>query len=177
MDNPAAAPPAQQKVLNPRPPPPPTISANDLDPALAVELAIGLLPIADILTRFGISKAHLVALLKNAVFRGMVTDYKREWHAASNAKERVKLKAAMAAEEGLLQLYGIFNNADVNPTARLEAYKQLTNLADVVPKKDAVETGSRFNLTLNLGGDPTVTHTPGITIDATPTQSVLKPGE
>ena len=150
----------------------PVLSADDMRATLAAELAIGLLPVKDLLERFDLSAPQLKTLLQTPEFRGMVKDYKQAWHSASNVKERVRLKAAIATEEGLLELYQIFNNMEFNPSARLEAFKQLTALSDVAPKKDAIDHGPGFHLTLNLGGDPKT----GITLEAVP-NAALTEGE
>ena len=146
--------------------PPASVSTQDMQAELAMELAAGLLPINNIMTRFDLTKEQLRLLLLNPIFRGMVRSYKQEWLAATNAKERIRVKAAMATEEGLLELNRIFHDSMLNPTARLEAFKQMSNLADVQPKKDAVDTGPKFNLTLNLGSDPNAA-AQHVTIDAT----------
>lgn len=134
--------------------------------ALAFEIAAGLTALPDILSRFKITKDHLKSLLKrDPQFRHQVTEYKREWLAPKNAKERIRFKAQLAAEDGLLELYSIFKDQDAGLTQRLEAYKQIVSLADVAPKKDAVDTGSHFSITINLGESPQE----AITIAATTT--------
>ena len=129
------------------------VSMDDAGAALAAELAVGLLPLPDVLKRFDISKDQLKLLLKDQQFKSMVRQFKHEWHAASNAKDRIKLKAAMMVEENLLELHRLFLDIELNPTARLDAFKQMTVLADVQPKKDAPDSGPRFMLTLNLAGE------------------------
>jgi hypothetical protein len=143
------------------------MSSEDMRASLASELAVGLLPIPDILKRFQMTSADLKLLMKQPAFRKMVSQYKREWSDASNAKERIRIKAAIAAEEGLLTLYEIFKDLELNPSARLEAYKQITNLADVAPKKDVQDTGQHFNLTLNLGdtGKPITINAEALDVD------------
>jgi hypothetical protein len=136
---------------------PTPITSDNLSAALANELALGLLPIPDIIKRFGITKSQLKGLLHQDTFKRMVKEAKREWNSASNAKERIRIKAAIAAEEGLLTLYEIFQDLELNPSARLEAYKQITELADVKPKKDVQDTGQHFNLVLNLGDKAPIT--------------------
>ena len=134
-----------------------SLTSDDIEARVALELAIGIQPVADIIKQFSLTKAQMQQLLQEQGFRNMVKQFKSEWLAASNSKERIRLKAAVMAEHNLLVLHDIVNDMDLNPNARLEAYKQITALADVQPKKDAVESGPKFNLTLNLGGDQTVT--------------------
>ena len=124
---------------------------------LAFELAVNIMPVQNILTQFGISKSDLKSLLQDHAFRNMVAQFKQEWNSATSAKDRVRLKAAVMVEENLLHLNDIFRDMDINPTSRLEAFKQMVVLADHAPKKDAAESGPKFNLTLNFGGDKSVT--------------------
>ena len=132
---------------------PPLVDLQQMKASLAAELAVGLLPLPEILTRFGLNQGQLQLLLKDESFRKMVRQFKREWHEASNAKERIKLKASLMVEDNLLELHRIFNQLDLNPNARLDAFKQMVVLADAAPKKEGGSDGPRFNLTLNLGGE------------------------
>jgi len=119
--------------------------------ALAAELGANLLPLPEVMKRFKVDKAQLKTLLNNGQFRMMVQDFKREWGSPMSAKDRIKLKALLMVEDGLLELHRIFNNIDLNPTARLDAFKQMTELSDAKPKKDMLDQGAKFSLTLNLG--------------------------
>ena len=131
---------------------PATIDLNTAQPALAAELAVGLLPLPEILKRFDLTPAQLKALMRDPQFRQMVRQFKKDWEDASNSKERIRVKASLAVEENLLELHRLFRDIDMNPTARLEAFKQLVQLADVAPKKDAPDVGQRFSVTINIPG-------------------------
>lgn len=143
--------------------------------ALAFELAAGLNATPEILSRFGLARDQLKHLIRHdAQFRHQIREYRREWHAPKNAKERIRFKAQLAAEDGLLDLYTIFKDQDAGVTARIEAYKQIVSLADVAPKKDAPDIGSKFSITINLGESPqeavTIAHVAQVT-DALPEQT------
>jgi len=122
----------------------------------------------DILAQFSLSPDDLRTMLKDPGFRAMIKEYKQEWLSASNAKERVRLKSMLATEEGLETLWAIFQDMDIAPQARLDAYKQLTNLADAQPKKDSSAEGTKFTLNIQLAD-----HAP-ILIDATETLPALE---
>ncbi len=130
-------------------------SIESMRPRLAAELALNLMDTKDILMQFSISADVLRSMLADPGFRQMVRGYKQEWLSASNARERTRLKAMLATEEGLETLWAIFRDNEITPGARIDAYKHLTVLADAIPKKDAPDGGPRFHLTLNLGGDDT----------------------
>lgn len=128
------------------------VASENLRASLASELAIGMLPIPDILKRFGMTTVQLKQLLRDQTFKNMVKQFKAEWHEASNSKERIRLKAAIMVEENLVELHRIFNDIEMNPSTRLEAFKQMTTLADVQPRHTGPDnSGPKFNLTLNLG--------------------------
>ena len=120
--------------------------------ALAAELGAELLPTTEILKRFDLTEDALKHLLRNdAQFRMMIKDFKREWNSPMSAKDRIKLKALLMVEDNLISLHTMFNNINTNPTARMDAFKQMVTLADAAPKKDVLGDGPKFNLTLNLG--------------------------
>jgi len=119
--------------------------------SLAYELASDLIPPADIIERYRISAEDLRVLFKKEHFRNLLREYKLEWASPKNAKERVRVKAMLAVEDGLVDLYNIFKDGGLTAAARMEAYKQLTVLADAAPKKDAPAEGGRVSITINLG--------------------------
>ena len=119
---------------------------------LAAELACDIHELDDILKRHLITREHLRALTEQREFQMMLEQYQRDWNSPMNAQERIKLKASLAAEDGLVDLYAIFKNADFAPNARLDAYKQITTLADAIPKRNEGEGGgSGFSITINVG--------------------------
>jgi hypothetical protein len=119
--------------------------------ALAAELGARILPLPDILKRYNISAAELKVLLKDEQFRHMVADFRREWHSPMSARDRVRVKAALAVEDGLIDLHQLFLDPEITPSARLDAYKQLVQLADMQPKRDDVGGPSAgFSITINI---------------------------
>lgn len=119
---------------------------------LASDLALELEATEIILERYSITTDHLRQLTHEADFNSMLEEYRREWASPKNAKERIKLKALLATEDGMDELYMIFRNMDLAPAARLDAFKQLTTLADAQPKRDGGgEGGSGFSITINVG--------------------------
>lgn len=121
--------------------------------ALATELAVKLLPTEDILKQFGLTAEQLRDMLRDQQFRQMISQIRADWNAATNSKERVRLKAALSVEENLLTMHQIVNNTDLHPGARIDAFKQLKELADVAPKTNVAE-GTKFTLNIALQGQP-----------------------
>lgn len=137
---------------------PPTntvILSDDIQAALAMELAVQLLDTPQILERFSLKPAQLKKFIKDDNFRRMVGQFRADWEAAENVTARVRLKAGAALEDSLAQLYIIAHDTDMQPQARIDAIKQLASLADAVPRKDVSDTGSKFSVVINLpSGEP-----------------------
>lgn len=134
--------------------------------ALAAELATRLYPIADTLVRFGLDKAQLQHLMQDPQFRHQVKEYKREWESPLSAKERVRIKASIMVEDSLLELHRIFHDVAMNPQARLDAFKQAVNLADMQPKANAQPEQTKFTLNIQLADAPAEK----VVVDAHPEQ-------
>ena len=82
----------------------------------------------------------------------MLDEFTRDWKSPMNVKERIRLKAALAIEDGLIDMYQLFRNPDLAPAARLDAYKQLIALSDTAPRRDeGGDGGSGFSITINVG--------------------------
>lgn len=106
---------------------------------------------AQIAKEYDIPQAELARRIRtDRNFAAQILEYKRIWHHPTNAAERVRIKAAVLAEDGLINIWNIFQNPDTHPAVRLDAHKHLTKLADVEPKKDLDAQGSRFSVTINL---------------------------
>lgn len=142
MTQPAATPPTPPAAV--------TIPPGLEVASLAAELATKLYTVADTLLRFSITAAQLKLLMSDAQFRHMVADYRRQWNAPMSARERVKAKASLAVEDGLAELYRTYHDTDIHPQARLDAFKQLVALADMQPKQNAQDTGTKFSLHIQL---------------------------
>lgn len=61
------------------------------------------------------------------------------------------MKAALAVEDGMLELYAIFKDRDKAPAPRLDAYKQFVALSGAMPSKEEGERGGGFAITINVG--------------------------
>jgi hypothetical protein len=130
---------------------------TDNDARLAVELALGISPIREILRRFGMGVYDLKTRLRDPLFKGMVEDAKRTWNADLNVKERIRLKSAMLTEDSLLSVYNAVHDANNALPAKLDAFKQLARIAEVdTPDKARAGDGSKFTVHINLGDTPVI---------------------
>jgi len=128
------------------------IPINDHDSRLAVELAVGISPVSEILKRHDLTKDELRAKLGEPSFRSMLKEAKRVWNSDLSAKERIRLKSQILVEDSLIGLYQIFNNDGLSPAVRIDAFKTMSKAADVdTPEKVIGPTGGRVIVNLNFG--------------------------
>lgn len=127
-------------------------AVGDTDSRLAVELAVQLRPVAEILNTYSLSRSELAAKLKDPMFRDMVKQAKTLWSSDLSVKERIRLKSQILVEDSLLEVFSMFHNRDNALPARMDAFKQLTRVAEVdQPERGKGDTGSRFTVSINLG--------------------------
>jgi len=127
-------------------------AVTDTDSRLAVELAVQIRPIPELLQNYGISKKELSRKLKDPLFRDMVRQAKTLWSSDLSIKERIRLKSQVLVEDSLLQIFGIVHNPENAIPAKLDAFKQLARVAEVdSPERSKSDTGSRFIVSINLG--------------------------
>ena len=125
---------------------------HDASSRLALELAMRIKPAGAVADEYGIPRAELVRRLKtDKAFQAQIAEYQQIWLHPTNAAERVRIKSAVLAEDGLHALWDIFMDRDINPGIRLDCHKHLAKLADVEPRRAAEDAqGSRFAVTINL---------------------------
>lgn len=127
-------------------------SISDSDSRLAVEIAVQLRPVPEILKQYAISRKDLVRKLKDPMFRDMVKQAKSLWNSDLSVKERIRLKSQILVEDSILEIFSILHNRDNAIPARLDAFKQLARVAEVdAPDRSNADTGSRFTVSINLG--------------------------
>jgi hypothetical protein len=125
---------------------------SDTDSRLAVEIAVKLRPVAELLTSYNLSRSELARKLKNPMFRDMVKQARTLWNSDLSVKERIRLKSQILVEDSILEIFSILHNHENAIPARLDAFKQLARVAEVdTPTKHSGAEGSRFTVSINLG--------------------------
>lgn len=125
---------------------------SDTDSRLAVEVAVQIRPIAEVLVAYSLTRASLVRKLKDPMFRDMVKQAKSIWSSDLSIKERIRLKSQVLVEDSLLEIFSIVHAADMAVPAKLDAFKQLARVAEVdSPERGKGDSGSRFTVSINLG--------------------------
>lgn len=118
--------------------------------ALAYDLASQLISTEDILAKYELSRDELAIIASSKEFKQLYKEAKLAWD--SDPKTRVRAKAQAAVEDGLLPVHTILHDTSAAPASRLEAFKQLTGLADLGPKKEAGSTAGRVSIVINVPG-------------------------
>lgn len=118
---------------------------------LAFELAVELRPVADICQQFNIAPADLAARLRSdAQLRNQIRACRDEWNSSLSAEDRVRIKAAIMAEDGLLDLWRAFSDPDAGPSIRLAIHQHLSKLGNVQTPPLEAQPGSRFSVSINI---------------------------
>jgi len=118
--------------------------------AFMSELASGLYPADEVPSRFGYSDTQLRTLLNQGWFKAKLREAKSVWSSNNNAPERVRIKAAMAAEETLLDIVRIVQNEDVPPAPRISAHQHIARLGGVETTATQQEGSAAFRVVINL---------------------------
>lgn len=125
---------------------------SDTDSRLAVEVAVQIRPIAEVLVAYSLTRSDLVTKLKDPMFRDMVKQAKSIWSSDLSIKERIRLKSQVLVEDSLLSIFQIVHNVENAIPAKLDAFKQLARVAEVdSPERGKGTEGSRFTVSINLG--------------------------
>lgn len=104
------------------------------------------------------------ALLEVPEFRKMVNEARKEWGSLNNAKERIQVKARVALEEAIIDIFSLLRNTEVPAAARVAAFKELKEIAGVASKEDGPATAVAPSITIVLGHHgETIEVTPGVT--------------
>jgi hypothetical protein len=128
-------------------PMPPDATINEL----VVEFALGLSTPREILSRFGVTDGQWLRLRANPTFRARLQEAYRELRADTAAPKRIKAKAALLLEDLLPTLYAVARDATSPLGSRLEAVKQVRDIAGVGLKDEAIgKSGDGFTVVINL---------------------------
>jgi hypothetical protein len=128
---------------------------KNFSPALAAELAMGLIPPHEVFEQHGYTKQEAQELLQNPYFDEMVKQAKRDWDSMSNVQQRLQAKARLALEEGLVDLYKILSNNKEGAQARVAAAKELKDIAKI-QNETTNTTGGLPSIQIFLNGDQPV---------------------
>jgi hypothetical protein len=133
-----------------------TLATVSVDPsrittALAYDLASNLMGPEDLMAKYELSPDEFKIIVSSTEFRQLYREAKVAWE--SDPKARVEAKAQAAVEDGLLPVHAILHSGDYPPAARLEAFKQLKEVARLGGSRKADDMGGgRVSITINVPG-------------------------
>ena len=142
------------------------LPALDLNPKFILELAAGMEDPDELARRYHLTDAGWASLKTDDNFQKVVEAKRAELQKSGYT---FRLKAALAAESLLDDIYLGAKDIDASLSAKLEAFKYLTKLGGLEPKEDkgAVQ-GAGFTIRIDLTGESTTIEVqpPKPTIDA-----------
>jgi hypothetical protein len=129
----------------------PTI--DQIAPALARDLAQDLYSPEQIIAQHNLDRETVVALLGSDTFKAMIVAAKQEWATPGNAKSRAQIKAQLAVEESIIDMYQIVQDAKEPATSRVAAFAQLKAVGkfEATPTEQMGSGGPGFSVVINLG--------------------------
>jgi hypothetical protein len=121
---------------------------------LATELARDIRDPLDIIAGFGLTERDYDALSKTRRFQAMLAGASKDWAAAENTPERIKLQSMVLIEEALPKLFQELTNKENTLTSRADLFGRIAKiggLGNAPPAKD--HSGEQFSIVINLGSD------------------------
>lgn len=149
-------------TVNQPPVPLPGLNVQQLS-ALALEVAMDIRELKDILPDYKLNQAQYDRLLTHPVYEKTLQVLTAEWRSASSTNQRIKLEAAAILEKGMIALGTRMMNKDESFAAAIEAGKLFKTLAGIGEQDRGTGPGDKFTITINLGADAKVTRTLDIT--------------
>lgn len=151
------------------------LDLSSLSAHIASELAAGLSDAAAIRERYGIEEAQWDVLRKNRVFREMLREALTKLRGDLNAGKRITLKAEIALEDSIPQLYLMAHDAEIPAASRVESIKTMAALAGRNMKGEttpgsAAGGGFAINIQINTGTEEKV-----ISVEGNPQQALPAP--
>ena len=131
------------------------IPALHIDPKFVFELAAGMEEPDSIASRYRYTPEGWATLKDDENFKKIVEAKRSELQKSGYT---FRLKAALAAESLLDDVYLGAKDMDASLSAKLEAFKYLTKIGGLEPKEDkAQQQGSGFTIRIDLSGDNSTT--------------------
>lgn len=121
---------------------------------LAREIALGIHPLEDVLSRHGVDNEKWERLKTNRRFIEILSSEVQAWDSAKNTSSRVKIKAGSVIEEWLPELYARMNDKAEPLMAKVKAGELVARLAGFgEASAKVVDPADRVSITINLGAD------------------------
>jgi hypothetical protein len=130
---------------------------TDFDNQLIMDLVANLRRPEDILCRYGLTKADLVARQRNPEWVARYREQYALWHSDTKLRDRIRAKAAYLLEDSLVPLTAIIRGSATH-TSKLEAIEKLIKISTVavVPKDENLNNAPARQISIHFGGNAPV---------------------
>lgn len=125
--------------------------------SLAIELARDIHEAEDILARYGLSADEYALLAQDRAFKAMLASAAKEWGAAVNTSERVKVKSAALIEEALPRMFSELTNDQHPLSSRADLFGRIAKMGGLGEAKQEPNKGEVFSISINIGANAPVT--------------------
>jgi hypothetical protein len=126
---------------------------NPMLASLARDIAMSFDSIDDVLKSNGVTSIEWEKIQLNPIFVEYLKSEIAAWQGASNAEQRIKLKASALIEEWLQIAGSSLQNEHEPLSSRTDLAKLLTKLAGLGERPAAPHPGEMVRVTINLGSD------------------------
>lgn len=117
---------------------------QDIAKDLAIFTQDGLFTEEEVYKAYGLTATEFKELASSSEFQALLDIYKKEYE--SGSVELFRTRTRLLANAGIRRIHEIINNADAKPADILKAFALLTELADLRPKTDPMQTGMVLNV-------------------------------
>lgn len=122
--------------------------------SLAVEIAREINETEDILERYSLSKDEFEAIAQTRTFKTMFEQASKEWGAAANTAERVKIKSAALIESALPFMFAELKETTHPLSSRADLFGRIARIGALGNAPVANSgSGEVFKIEINLGDD------------------------
>ena len=118
---------------------------------LAREIAQDIFPLEQVIRLHKLSDEEWLTISIHPRFVRILSDMQREWNAASNTAERIKVKAQAGLETQLETFIADMGDPTIPLAQRTETARMLARLGELDGQNLGGADGSRFVIQLNIG--------------------------
>ena len=120
---------------------------------LANEIAANLNTVKEILAKYSIKHKDFAVLYKTPRFKAKLDAARRDWATYQGQKILFAKKAAMAAEDGIIDMYRIVKDTSAPASNRITAHQHLATMGNVMPTKatQGEDGTNKHTIIINIG--------------------------
>jgi hypothetical protein len=117
---------------------------------LAREIAQDIFPLEQVIRLHNLTDEEWLKISVHPKFVSILNDMQKEWNAAENTPQRIRVKAQAGLETQLECLIADCGDPSIPLSQRTDAYRMLARLGDL-DGQGKINVGEKFSITLNIG--------------------------